>query len=212
MTTAPQVAVGAGRRVARRPPSRGRPRSSSGFSSWCRAAVGLEQARGDQMTVENIAFDEASRRSRAAAEPWCSASRTSWQSDTAHRSAAALGVVVLGLLASSLFVRPMMHRGAVPQRRRAPPRRAAAVRRRPVAVTTRSTIGGCRPRWTAASRSAAEDAKLTVLTRSVVEAAPTKEPETRRRLMQHLDLRTKRSQIVHAARTADPGAARPPSS
>ena len=80
------------------------------------AAVGVEEARGDQLTVENISFDEGEQLAPEPPKTMMQRVTTAVQSDGAFETAKTLGIVLLAVLAFFLFLRPVMNRALVPQR------------------------------------------------------------------------------------------------
>ncbi len=78
------------------------------------AAVGFEEDRGDQLTVENISFEEPAP---AAPEPPKTVMQrvtTAVQSNQAQELGRALGVILLAILAFFLFLKPLMNKALVP--------------------------------------------------------------------------------------------------
>ena len=81
------------------------------------AAVGFEEARGDQLTVENISFDEGEQFVPEPPKSMMQRVTTVVQSDGALEAGRTLGVVVLAVLAFFMFLRPVMNRALTPQQR-----------------------------------------------------------------------------------------------
>lgn len=81
------------------------------------AAVGFEEARGDQLTVENISFDEGEQFVPEPPKSMMQRVTTVVQSDSAFEAGRTLGVVLLAVLAFFMFLRPVMNRALTPQQR-----------------------------------------------------------------------------------------------
>ena len=81
------------------------------------AAVGFEEARGDQLTVENISFDEGEQFVPESPKSMMQRVTTVVQSDSAFEAGRTLGVVLLAVLAFFMFLRPVMNRALTPQQR-----------------------------------------------------------------------------------------------
>ncbi|MEQ1911637.1 MAG: flagellar basal-body MS-ring/collar protein FliF, partial [Vicinamibacterales bacterium] len=81
------------------------------------AAVGFEEARGDQLTVENISFDEGEQFVPEPPKSMMQRVTTVVQSDGAFEAGRTLGVVLLAVLAFFMFLRPVMNRALTPQQR-----------------------------------------------------------------------------------------------
>jgi flagellar M-ring protein FliF len=71
------------------------------------AAVGLDPARGDQLTIENVPFEEAPAEDAP--------SETMWQrvTPTAFEGLRIVGVILLGALAFFMVVRPLMRKATI---------------------------------------------------------------------------------------------------
>jgi flagellar M-ring protein FliF len=144
------------------------------------AAVGLDTARGDQLTIENVPFGEIPVEEPARVTFWQRIEPQAWEGGRI------LGVIALGMLAFFMFVKPLMRRatamgdtmvevpGAAPT---APPETDSGAR------TIRDLEGEVEARLDAAvAEKSAENIKLPVLTRRIG-ALATKEPENAARLL-----------------------------
>jgi len=144
------------------------------------AAVGLDAARGDQLTIENVPFEEV-----PADEP---AKVTFWQriEPQAWEGGRILGVLVLGILAFVMFVKPLMRRAtavAVTTIEVPAAGKAALSEAGPAAKTIRDLEGEIEAQLDAAvAEKSAENIKLPVLSRRIG-ALATKEPENAARLL-----------------------------
>ena len=78
------------------------------------AAVGFEEARGDQLTVENISFEDGEPFVPEPPKSVMQRVTTVVQSDGALEAGRTLGVVLLAVLAFFMFLRPVMNRALTP--------------------------------------------------------------------------------------------------
>ena len=149
-----------------------KPEDVQKIQSLVAAAVGLDPARGDQLTIENVPFEEIPV--DLAAKP------TLWQrvAPQAYEGGRLFGIVALGALAFFMFVRPLMQRAtvtAVPVATEAlPPHQARTVRDLEGEIAAQLDA--------AADEKSAERMKLPVLTRRLAQLT-TKEPEHAARLI-----------------------------
>lgn len=153
------------------------------------AAVGFEEARGDQLTVENISFDEGEQLAPEPPKTMLQRVTTAVQSDGAHEVGRTVGILVLALLAFLLFLKPVMNKALAP-----PPGSVAL----PSALGAPSLAGGpgtagalgagglqtiaALEQQVEAGLLRPEDQKITQLTRNVAKLADT-EPEAVARLV-----------------------------
>jgi flagellar M-ring protein FliF len=149
-----------------------RPEDVQKIQSIVAAAVGLDPARGDQLTIENVPFEEIPV--EVAAKP------SMWQrmAPQAYEGGRLFGILALGALAVFTFVRPLMRRAtvtAVPVESQAlPPHQARTVRDLEGEIAAQLEA--------AADEKSAERMKLPVLTRRLAQLTA-KEPEHAARLM-----------------------------
>jgi flagellar M-ring protein FliF len=149
-----------------------KPEELQKIQSIVAAAVGLDPARGDQLTIENVPFEELVV--DEAPKP------TVWQrlAPQAYGSSRLIAVVVLGALAFFMFVRPLMRRATVTAVPVEPPELGEG---RPRTVGDLEGDLEAQIEATLAQRSS-EHVKLPVLTRRLGTLA-TKEPEHAARLL-----------------------------
>jgi flagellar M-ring protein FliF len=149
-----------------------KPEEVQKIQSLVAAAVGLDAARGDQLTIENVPFEEIPV--ELAPAP------TMWQkvAPQAYEGGRLLGVVALAALAFFMFVKPLMRRAtvtAVPVEAPALPEHQAR--------TVRDLEGEISAQLDAAAEEkSAERLKLPVLTRRLAQLT-SKEPEHAARLI-----------------------------
>jgi flagellar M-ring protein FliF len=135
-------------------------------------AVGIDTARGDQLTVENVAFDPS-----AAEEP-APPSFVERYGDNFRETGKLLVVLVLGLLAFLLVVRPLMKRSLsgvpLPQVREVLPQQ--------LPKTVEQLQGEIEAQLQAAEAQAGQPRKMTALAKRLTGLAQ-KEPENAARLV-----------------------------
>ena len=73
-------------------------------------AVGFDEERGDQLTVENISFDDNMPTVPEAPKTMVERVTTVVQSDQVQGLGRTLGVILLAVLAFFLFLKPVMNR------------------------------------------------------------------------------------------------------
>lgn len=78
------------------------------------AAVGFEEERGDQLTVENISFDDGDQLPQEAPKTMLQRVTTVVQSNGAMEAVRTIGVLVLAVLAFFMFLRPVMNKALNP--------------------------------------------------------------------------------------------------
>ena len=153
-----------------------KPEELQKIQSIVAAAVGLDASRGDQLTIENVPFEEAPVEEPTKVTLWQRVAPQAWEGGRI------LAVVVLGMLAFFMFVKPLM--------------RSATATVTGVAMPTQSlTEGGPMPRTVrdlegeieaqldaAVAEKSSENVKLPVLTRRLG-ALAAKEPENAARLL-----------------------------
>jgi flagellar M-ring protein FliF len=130
------------------------------------AAVGFDAERGDQITVENIAFEEAPIEAEPSVSPW------EQYKPLALDAARMLGIVVLGLVAMLGVIRPIV-RGSLGT---AAPAGAAG------ALPTPRTVQDLEAEMDAQLEGAAGARRMPVLTKRVA-ALTQREPENAARLL-----------------------------
>ena len=153
------------------------------------AAVGFEEARGDQLTVENISFDEGEQMTPEPPKSVMERVTTVVRSDSAMEAGRTIGVVVLAVLAFFMFLRPVMNRALTPHTSMSLPSMgspgllggAGAVGALGAAGGGLQTIGALEQQVDAGFVRP-EDKKLTALTRNVAKLAD-EEPEAVARLV-----------------------------
>jgi len=154
------------------------------------AAVGFEEARGDQLTVENISFDEGEQLAPEPPRTMLQRMTTAVQSDGAHEVGRTVGILVLALLAFLLFLKPVMNKALAP-----PPGSVAlpsalgapSLAGGPAAAGALAAAGGLQTiaaleQQVEAGLLRPEDQKITQLTRNVAKLADS-EPEAVARLV-----------------------------
>jgi len=149
-----------------------KPEDVQKIQSIVAAAVGLDTARGDQLTIANVPFEEIPV--EAVPKP------TMWQrvAPQAYEGGRLFGVVALGALAFFMFVRPLMRRATVTAVPVAPDALPAHQAR-----TVRDLEGEIAAQLDAAAdEKSAERMKLPVLTKRLAQLTA-KEPEHAARLM-----------------------------
>ena len=149
------------------------------------AAVGLETDRGDQLTVENVSFEEPPVEEPVPPTVLQKYAPQFWEGSRI------LMVGVLGFLALILFVKPLMRRAGVPagacrgRRWRSRRRRAAAI---PVPGQPIRTVADLESeieaQLDASVAPTAEQRRLPVLTKRVA-ALSAQEPENVAKLLRH---------------------------
>jgi flagellar M-ring protein FliF len=153
-----------------------KPEELQKIQSIVAAAVGLDASRGDQLTIENVPFEEAPVEEPTKVTLWQRMAPQAWEGGRI------LAVVVLGMLAFFMFVKPLM--------------RSATATVTGVAMPTQAlTEGGQLPRTVrdlegeieaqldaAVAEKSSENVKLPVLTRRLG-ALAAKEPENAARLL-----------------------------
>ncbi len=153
-----------------------KPEELQKIQSIVAAAVGLDASRGDQLTIENVPFEEAPVEEPTKVTLWQRVAPQAWEGGRI------LAVVVLGMLAFFMFVKPLM--------------RSATATVTGVAMPTQTlTEGGPMPRTVrdlegeieaqldaAVAEKSSENVKLPVLTRRLG-ALAAKEPENAARLL-----------------------------
>lgn len=140
------------------------------------AAVGLDAARGDQLTIENVPFEEIPVEEPAKLTMWERVAPQAWEGGRL------LGVVVLGALAFFMFVRPLMRSATATVTSVAVPAPVLAAGG-PQPRTVRDLEGEIEAQLDAAvAEKSAENIKLPVLTRRLG-ALAAKEPENAARLL-----------------------------
>ena len=153
-----------------------KPEELQKIQSIVAAAVGLDASRGDQLTIENVPFEEAPVEEPTKVTLWQRVAPQAWEGGRI------LAVVVLGMLAFFMFVKPLM--------------RSATATVTGVAMPTQAlTEGGQMPRTVrdlegeieaqldaAVAEKSSENVKLPVLTRRLG-ALAAKEPENAARLL-----------------------------
>jgi flagellar M-ring protein FliF len=139
------------------------------------AAVGLDAARGDLLTIENVPFEEVPVEEPPKVTLWERVAPQAWEGGRI------LGVVVLGALAFFMFVRPLMRNATASVTAMAVPQPALAESASP--RTVRDLEGEIEAQLDAAvMEKTAENVKLPVLTRRLG-ALAAKEPENAARLL-----------------------------
>lgn len=78
------------------------------------AAVGFDADRGDQLTVENISFDDNTPTAPEPPKTMLQKVTTVVQSDTAIEATKTLGILVLAVLAFFLFLKPVLNKALGP--------------------------------------------------------------------------------------------------
>ena len=153
-----------------------KPEELQKIQSIVAAAVGLDGSRGDQLTIENVPFEEPPVEEPTKVTLWQRMAPQAWEGGRI------LAVVVLGMLAFFMFVKPLM--------------RSATATVTGVAMPTQAlTEGGQLPRTVrdlegeieaqldaAVAEKSSENVKLPVLTRRLG-ALAAKEPENAARLL-----------------------------
>jgi flagellar M-ring protein FliF len=139
------------------------------------AAVGLDAARGDLLTIENVPFEEVPVEEPPKVTLWERVAPQAWEGGRI------LGVVVLGAFAFFMFVRPLMRTATARVTAMAVPQPALAESASP--RTVRDLEGEIEAQLDAAvMEKTAENVKLPVLTRRLG-ALAAKEPENAARLL-----------------------------
>jgi flagellar M-ring protein FliF len=153
------------------------------------AAVGFEEDRGDQLTVENISFEEGEPVEPDAPTTVMQRVTSVVQSDGAFEAGRMLGVLMLAVMAFLLFLRPVMNRALLPNTTISLPA-AAAPATAPALVPAGlpptaaaaglPTVAALEQQVEAAAFP--EEQRLTTLTRSITKLAED-EPEAVARLV-----------------------------
>lgn len=136
------------------------------------AAVGLDTARGDQLTVENVAFDTTGTEEPAPA------TFVERYGDTMKETGKVFVVLLLGLLSFLFVVRPLMKRGLASK----PLPEVREVLPQQLPKTVEQLQGEIEAEIAAAEAAAGQPRKLTVLTKRLAAVAQ-KEPENAARLL-----------------------------
>jgi flagellar M-ring protein FliF len=140
------------------------------------AAVGLDASRGDQLTIENVPFEEAPVEEPAKVTLWQRVAPQAWEGGRI------LAVVVLGMLAFFMFVKPLMRSATATVMGVAMPT-PALQEGGPLPRTVRDLEGEIEAQLDAAvAEKSSENVKLPVLTRRLG-ALAAKEPENAARLL-----------------------------
>jgi flagellar M-ring protein FliF len=140
------------------------------------AAVGLDATRGDQLTIENVPFEEVPVDEPAKVTLWQRVAPQAWEGGRI------LAVVVLGMLAFFMFVKPLMRSATATVTGVAMPT-PALQEGGPLPRTVRDLEGEIEAQLDAAvAEKSSENVKLPVLTRRLG-ALATKEPENAARLL-----------------------------
>jgi flagellar M-ring protein FliF len=146
------------------------------------AAVGVDETRGDQVTVQNVSFDEPVIEEPPAPTFW-----TRYESPI-QQGSKVLSVLILGLVAIFFVIRPMMRRTTVVAPRLAPavagavgPASSAVIEQRPKTVAELESEIEAQMDAAAADK-AGDNRRLPVLTRRAAAIAQ-KEPENTAKLL-----------------------------
>jgi flagellar M-ring protein FliF len=136
------------------------------------AAVGLDTARGDQLTVENVAFDTS------AMEEALPASFVERYGDTMKETGKVVAVLLLGLFAFLFVVRPLMMRSLAAK----PLPEVREVLPQQLPKTVEQLQGEIEAEIAAVEAQGGQPRKMTVLTKRLAAVAQ-KEPENAARLV-----------------------------
>ena len=153
-----------------------KPEELQKIQSIVAAAVGLDASRGDQLTIENVPFEEAPVEEPTKVTLWQRVAPQAWEGGRI------LAVVVLGMLAFFMFVKPLM-RSATASRDGSRHADASLTEGGPMPRTVQDLEGEIEAQLDAAvAEKSSENVKLPVLTRRLG-ALAAKEPENAARLL-----------------------------